>query len=110
LINNASGVVVAQTWIALQAGPWTRYEYKLVTGAVAPSIANHLEFTVAHPGTLWLQFVSLMAPTFHKRPNGNRVDLMERMAAMHPKFFRAATIWRGLRLKIDSIGKRPLDR
>ena len=88
LINNASGVVVAQTWIALQAGPWTRYEYKLVTGAVAPSIANHLEFTVAHPGTLWLQFVSLMAPTFHKRPNGNRVDLMERMAAMHPKFLR----------------------
>ena len=69
-------------------GPWSRYEYKFTTGAIAPSIANHLEFTVAHPGTVWLQLVSLMQPTFHDRPNGNRVDLMQRMAAMQPHFLR----------------------
>jgi len=29
-----------------------------------------------------------MQPTFNDRPNGNRIDLMNRMAAMHPKFLR----------------------
>jgi len=88
MISNATGAVQAQTQVTVKPGPWARYEYKLSTSKIQPSIANHLEFTVAHPGTLWLQLVSLMPPTFHDRPNGNRPDLMERMAAMHPKFLR----------------------
>lgn len=88
MIDNATGSIEAQTEIAVEAGPWKRYEYKLRTGSISPSTANHLEFTVAHPGTLWLQLVSLMPPTFNDRPNGNRIDLMNRMAAMHPKFLR----------------------
>jgi len=88
MINNATGSVLTQTTVTVQSGAWQRYEYKLQTAAIAPSIANHLEFTVAHPGTLWLQLVSLMQPTFHNRPNGNRIDLMDRMRAMHPKFLR----------------------
>ena len=43
---------------------------------------------MSHSGTVWLQMVSLMQPTFHDRANGNRIDLMERMAAMHPTFLR----------------------
>ncbi len=88
LVSNATGSVVGQAQVAVQGQAWKRYEYKLVTGSASPSKANHLELTVAHPGTLWLQLVSLMPPTFHNRPNGNRIDLMERMAAMHPKFLR----------------------
>jgi alpha-N-arabinofuranosidase len=88
MINNASGAVEAQTHVAIQPGPWARYEYKLTTGAITPSKDNHLEFTVSHPGTVWLQLVSLMAPTFNNRPNGNRIDLMGRMAAMKPAFLR----------------------
>ena len=88
MVNNATGAVQAEAQVAVQPGPWKRYEYKLTTGANSPSIANHLEFTVSHPGTVWLQLVSLMQPTFNNRPNGNRIDLMERMAAMHPKFLR----------------------
>ncbi len=88
MINNATGSVLAQAQVALQAGTWQRYEYKLSTGSITPSTANHLEFTVAHPGTVWLQLVSLIQPTFNNHPNGNRIDLMERMAAMHPKFLR----------------------
>jgi alpha-L-arabinofuranosidase len=94
MISNSTGAVEAQAEVAIKPGPWARYEYKLTTGAAhppassGPSIANHLEFTVAHAGTVWLQLVSLMPPTFHNRPNGNRPDLMERMAAMHPKFLR----------------------
>jgi alpha-N-arabinofuranosidase len=37
---------------------------------------------------LWLELVSLFPPTYHDRPNGNRMDLMEKLAAMHPKFLR----------------------
>jgi alpha-N-arabinofuranosidase len=88
VISNATGAVEAQAQVAVQPGPWARYEYKLTTGASSPSTANHLEFTVAHPGAVWLQLVSLMQPTFNNRPNGNRIDLMNRMAAMHPKFLR----------------------
>ena len=88
MISNSTGAVEAQAQVTVHGGPWARYEYKLTTGANPPSIANHLEFTVSHPGTVWLQLVSLMQPTFKDRPNGNRIDIMERMAAMHPKFLR----------------------
>jgi alpha-N-arabinofuranosidase len=88
MINNATGAVEAQAQVAVKPGPWARYEYKLTTGTISPSIANHLEFTVSRPGAIWFQLVSLTPPTFNNRPNGNRPDLMNRMAAMHPKFLR----------------------
>jgi alpha-N-arabinofuranosidase len=88
LVSDRTGATQAQATTDLKTGPWARYEYKLVTGAIATSSANHIEFTVAHPGNVWLQLVSVMQPTFHNRPNGNRADLMERMAAMHPHFLR----------------------
>jgi len=43
---------------------------------------------VGHAGTLWLNLVSLFPPTYHDRVNGNRIDLMEKLAAMHPAFLR----------------------
>ena len=52
------------------------------------SANNHLELTVAHPGTAWFTLVSLFPPTYKNRPNGNRADLMEKLAAMHPAFLR----------------------
>jgi alpha-N-arabinofuranosidase len=88
LISDRTGKVQAQAQVEFKVGPWARYEYKLTTGAISPSTTNHLEFTVAHPGTVWLQLVSLMQPTFNDRPNGNRADLMNRMTAMHPHFLR----------------------
>ncbi len=88
LINDASGDVVAKADIPLHTGDWARYEYTLTTGDVKPSSANHLELTVTRPGKLWLQLVSLFPPTYNNRPDGNRADLMERMAAMHPNFLR----------------------
>ena len=88
LVDNATGAIEAHAQISVLAGPWKRYEYKLVTGAQPLFMNSHLEILVRHSGTLWLQLVSLMPPTFHERPNGNRPDLMKRMAAMHPKFLR----------------------
>ena len=88
LVDNATGTIAAHAQILVEAGPWKAYAYKLVTGTHPVSINSHYEILVGHPGTLWLQLVSLMQPTFNGRRNGNRPDLMERMAAMHPKFLR----------------------
>jgi alpha-N-arabinofuranosidase len=88
LINDNTGTVVAKADVPLHSGDWSRYEYTLTSSDVTPSSANHLELTVARSGTLWLQLVSLFPPTYHNTPNGNRIDLMERMAAMHPHFLR----------------------
>jgi alpha-N-arabinofuranosidase len=88
LINDRTGAVIAEATVPVHAGDWSQYSYTLTTGAVAVSMQNHLELTVAHPGTIWMQLASLMQPTFHDRPNGNRPDLMERMAALHPTFLR----------------------
>jgi alpha-N-arabinofuranosidase len=88
LIANKSGQTLAETIVKLKSGDWSQYEYTLKTGQVAPSSENHIEFTVSQPGTLWLQSVSLMPPTYAGRENGNRVDLMDKMAAMKPTFLR----------------------
>ncbi len=89
LIADDSGAVLAQTSVTPQSTGWAKYEYTLHTGKVASvSAHNHLQLTVARPGTLSVQLVSLFPPTYNHRPNGNRADLMERMAAMHPTFLR----------------------
>jgi alpha-N-arabinofuranosidase len=89
LISDTTGAVLAQTTIPLHNGAWSRYDFTLRTAAIAaPSAANHLELTLAHSGTLWLQCASLFPPTYNNRPNGNRPDLMDKMAAMHPHFLR----------------------
>ena len=68
LLNNRTGAVQAITTVTPRPGAWTQYPYTLKTAAITPSADNHLELTVAHPGTLWLQLVSLFAPTFHESP------------------------------------------
>ena len=88
LINNRTGAVQARTTVTPKPGPWTQYSYSLRTADIAASADNHLELTVAHPGIVWLQLISLFGPTFHDRPNGLRPDLMHLMADMHPTFLR----------------------
>jgi alpha-N-arabinofuranosidase len=88
LIDDRTGTLLASATIPISVGDWSRHEYTLTTGSIVPSATNHLQLTIAHPGTVWLQLVSLMPPTFNNRPNGNRIDLMERMAALHPHFLR----------------------
>ncbi len=88
LKNSNTGQVVATTQSAEPSTAWKKYDFTLVTGAIAPSIENNLELTVAHTGKLWLSLVSLMPPTYHDRANGNRPDLMEKLAEMHPSFLR----------------------
>ncbi|MDQ1071119.1 LamG-like jellyroll fold domain-containing protein [Streptomyces canus] len=69
------------------------FELTLSTGAGAPVTGDaRLTVTTADPTaageTLWLQHVSLFPPTYNNRRNGLRIDLMEKLVALKPKFLR----------------------
>ena len=88
IVSDDTGKALATaTSPALTAG-WKQYNLTLKTGDVKISAANHLVLTVAHPGTVWFDMASLFPPTYKNRVNGNRIDLMEKLAAMHPAFLR----------------------
>jgi alpha-N-arabinofuranosidase len=88
LVSDNSGKAVASVTIRPITTEWRRYEFTLTTGNIETSSENHLRLTVEHAGKLWLDMVSLFPPTYKNRANGNRPDLMEMMAGMHPKFLR----------------------
>jgi alpha-N-arabinofuranosidase len=87
LVADQSGQVLAKTSVSV-SGTWKEYKFELRSGNVAASAENHLELTVDRPASLWLQLVSLFPPTYHSRANGNRIDIMEKLAAMRPSFLR----------------------
>ncbi len=88
LVGDQSGQTLAQAPVSLTGAGWKEYKFELQAGAVPASAENHLEITIQKPATVWLQMVSLFPPTYHGRTNGNRADLMEKLAAMHPSFLR----------------------
>ena len=88
LIDDDTGKTVASQQVTGVGTEWKRYAATLETGDLTPSAHNHFVMTVAQPGTLWVNLASLFGPTYHDRRNGNRIDLMEKLAAMHPAFLR----------------------
>jgi alpha-N-arabinofuranosidase len=88
LENDQTGVTAAKATVAGLSGDWKEYKYTLKTGSVPVTSNNHLKLTIAKPATVWFDVVSLFGPTYHGRPEGNRIDLMEKLAAMHPAFLR----------------------
>jgi alpha-N-arabinofuranosidase len=88
LQNDETGVVAASAKVPGITGEWKQYTYTLTTGEVPASKNNHLILTVSRPATLWFSLVSLFPPTYHNRVHGNRIDIMEKLAAMHPTFLR----------------------
>ena len=88
LTNDRTGAVAASATVQGIGSDWKEYKYTLKTGAVPVSVDNHLILTIAKPATIWFDLVSLFPPTYDNRVHGNRTDLMDKMAAMHPKFLR----------------------
>jgi alpha-L-arabinofuranosidase len=88
LVADLSGQVLASTSVPIGGTAWKEYRFEMRSGNVTASAENHLEVTVDRPATVWLQLFSLFPPTYHDRANGNRIDLMEKMAAMRPSFLR----------------------
>ena len=103
-IESTDGATIyARSQVPHVTGDWRQYTVPLVTGAVAPTEAARFVITADHPGTIWLSLVSLFPPTFNNRPNGNRIDLMQKMAAMRPAFIRLPG---GNYLEGDTIAQR----
>ncbi len=70
-------------------GSWNKIDLTLTTGKdIPPSKDNHLVISANAPGTFFLSLVSLFPPTYKERPNGNRIDLMEKLAELKPSFLR----------------------
>ncbi|HEV2274097.1 MAG TPA: alpha-L-arabinofuranosidase C-terminal domain-containing protein, partial [Acidobacteriaceae bacterium] len=88
LRNSDTGSVLAVANVPALTSEWKQYQFTLRSDASAPSVNNRLVLTAGKPGTVWFSMVSLFPPTYHDRVNGNRADLMEKLAAMHPAFLR----------------------
>ncbi|MBV9265118.1 MAG: alpha-N-arabinofuranosidase [Acidobacteriaceae bacterium] len=89
IVNDDTG----QTFATATGEPiednWREYDVQLTTGPDVPiSTSNRFVLSFQHPGTVWLDYVSLRPTAYHNRANGTRVDLMEKMAAMKPAFLR----------------------
>ena len=80
--NYASGAVG-------QISPaWARHAITLKTGNITPDAHARLVISTTHPGSYWFNQVSLFPSTWQRRPNGNRVDLMQKLVDLHPAFLR----------------------
>ena len=87
LQNDATGVVAATATVSGLSNEWKEYTYTLKTGEVPVNSNNHLLLTIPRPATIWLNLVSLFPPTYHN-DGVTRSDIMNLLAAMHPKFLR----------------------
>jgi alpha-N-arabinofuranosidase len=88
LESNDGGTVYARAEVSRLTEKWERYTVALAAGKTAPTTTGRLVISAQHPGTVWLNLVSLFPPTWHDRPNGNRIDLMKLLADMKPTFLR----------------------
>jgi alpha-L-arabinofuranosidase len=88
-LEKADGsIVYATASVPAVTSNWAHYVLTLKSGPVIPSENNRFVIYGTHPGTLRLSLVSLFPPTYNDRINGNRLDLMEKLAAMKPSFLR----------------------
>jgi alpha-N-arabinofuranosidase len=89
-IESTNGAVVfASAMVKHLSGDWRKYSVTLKTSReITPTADARFVLTINSPGTVWFDLVSLFPPTWHNRPNGNRVDLMQELAGMKPKFLR----------------------
>src|SRR6185437_3759114 len=86
--SNDGATVFARGSVGSVSHDWKLYSLTLNTGDAAPSTSNRFVLSTSGPGTLWLAQVSLFPPTYNNRPNGNRVDLMQKLADLKPTFLR----------------------
>ncbi|HJT76177.1 MAG TPA: alpha-L-arabinofuranosidase C-terminal domain-containing protein [Gemmataceae bacterium] len=86
--SDGTSTAASATIPAIGVG-WQKYTATLTTGQVTASKQNRLVIAATgRTGTVWLSLVSLFPPTYHGRPNGNRIDLMQKLADLRPAFLR----------------------
>jgi alpha-N-arabinofuranosidase len=83
------GTIFARGQVEHLSSDWQKYSVTLATsGGVTPTANARFVLAVNAPGTVWLNLVSLFPPTWNNRANGNRLDLMQKLADMKPGFLR----------------------
>jgi alpha-L-arabinofuranosidase len=87
-IENDQSQAFASAQLTKLSTDWNSYEISLRTGSVPTSKANRFVIASGGIGSFSVNYVSLFPPTFHRRPNGLRPDLMEMLSAMKPSFLR----------------------
>jgi alpha-N-arabinofuranosidase len=104
-IQSADGTrTYAKATIPQVTSDWKQYPVTLTTPAnAAPTTQARFALLIEHPGTLWLDLVSLFPPTWKDRPNGLRQDLMQMLVDLKPAFLRFPG---GNYLEGDTIAKR----
>jgi alpha-L-arabinofuranosidase len=80
--------VYATAVVSAISADWKQYEVALQTGDAAATSSARFVISGTHTGQVFFSLVSLFPPTFNNTPNGNRIDLMEKLGAMHPSFLR----------------------
>jgi alpha-N-arabinofuranosidase len=89
-LKSADGnTTYAETKVSGFAKEWKRFDIQLTTSAKQADTKDARLFIIAdEAGSIELTRVTLYAPSYKNRKNGLRVDLMEMMAEMRPKFVR----------------------
>jgi alpha-L-arabinofuranosidase len=88
-IESADGArIYAKALVPQITAGWAKYTVLLATLWVAPIEPTRFVVSTGSPGAFWLTEVSLFQPTYQERPNGNRIDLMRKMAGLNPSFLR----------------------
>ena len=86
-LKDKSGKVLGQTLISQKLSKgWQKVEAIIVPQASDPQAVFTLNFE--KPCAVLLDVVSLFPPTFKGRENGCRIDLAEKLQALHPAFMR----------------------
>lgn len=72
-----------------EAGKWTEHTFELEPTVAAENANNTFSIEFASGGgSVNFNLISLFPPTYKDRKNGNRVDLMEALKGLNPKFLR----------------------
>ena len=89
-LKSADGTTTyAEQKISGFSSEWKRFDLRLTTSATQAETKDARLFIMAdEAGSIELTRVTLFAPSFKNRNNGLRIDLMEMMAEMRPKFLR----------------------
>jgi len=79
----------AETKVSGFSNGWKRLDFQLTTSATQADTKDARLYIIANEaGSIELTRVTLFAPSYKNRKNGLRIDLMEMMAEMQPKFVR----------------------
>jgi len=90
-VESTGGAVYAEGTVSGLTTSWQQHTLHLTVRGDAPTTADTrfvISATSGSGATVWFDNVSLFPPTFDSTPNGNRTDLMQKLAALNPAFIR----------------------